>query len=325
VVAGTTTISAQEREFFPENGFLVVRDVFAPEELQALYRRLDALVSGRLPIPQGEKDGGRATGIGRLKPGAQSRMDPTTNPIEEVKLTERHARRGTQVYPLRQRPVDEAALRAALATGDPWNEITGIQHLADHDELFRHFAAHPNITAVLRELIGPHVKLFFDHAFNKPPYGGANRYHQDGFFMFTDRTVTCWIALDEVTTENGCMRYIPDTLGYGMFRFDELGEGITARELDQEVLVPLRPGDAVFHDRWTLHGTGPNDTPRGRRAWAVHYTSAKSRFVPDRTEVSGSDPRSYVQTPEREHWIGDYIYGNRHYQLVSGREFPGCV
>jgi ectoine hydroxylase-related dioxygenase (phytanoyl-CoA dioxygenase family) len=253
-----------------------------------------------------------------------TRTDPSTNDLPEVRLTERHGRRGDQIYPLRRHPVDEATRQAALAVADPFNEIVNMIHLADHDEVFRSLAAHPSITAVLRDLIGPDVKLFFDHLYNKPPYGGANRYHQDGFFMFSERTVTCWIAIDDVTTENGCMRYLPETLGYGLFRFDELGDGVTARDLAAEIEAPLGAGDAVFHDRWTLHATGPNETARRRRGWAVHYTSAKSRFVYDRTDRAHA-PEQYVQTPERVHWVGDYIYGNRRYPLVCGREYPGCV
>jgi phytanoyl-CoA hydroxylase len=310
-------VTAEERDFFTENGFLVKRALFAPEEVETLRRRAEAIATGEVQIPQGEVAGGRATGVSRRKPGVTS--PPPELP--EIRITPRHARRGYQIYPTRQRPVDEAAVQASLTSGEPFADVLGMNHLADHDEVFRAFAAHSNIVAVLQDLIGPHVKLFFDHLFYKGPYGPANRYHQDGFFEFSDRSVTCWVALDDVTTENGCMRYIPETLGYGQFRFDQLGEAITARELEAEVLVPLRPGDAVFHDRWTLHGTGPNDTPRGRRAWAVHYTSAKSRFVYDPTFTA----TSYVQTPDGRHLRDEVIDGNRYYRLVCGREFPGCV
>jgi hypothetical protein len=95
--------------------------------------------------------------------------------------------------------------------------------------------------------------------------------------------------------------------------------GITARELEQEMLATLEPGDAAFHDRWTIHVTGPNETPKGRRGWACHYTDAKSRFVPD------AFGKTFVQTPDGLHLRDDVIYGNRHYRLAVGRAFPGCV
>jgi ectoine hydroxylase-related dioxygenase (phytanoyl-CoA dioxygenase family) len=314
-------LTPEQKASFVENGFLVVRNLLSPSEAETLRRRADDLATGRVSIPQGELVGGRMTGVVRRKPGSPTRTDPTTQPLPEVMLTERHARRGDQIYPVRQRPIDETAWERARADGDPFVDVVGMEHLADHDEVFRSFASHPNVVAVLRELIGPNVKLFFDHLYHKGAFAGPNRYHQDGFFAFTESCATCWIALDEVTIENGCLHYIPETAGYGQFRFDQLGNGITARDLEMEEVVPLHPGDAAFHSRWCIHATGPNNTARGRRGWAVHYTSAKSRFVYDPTFTA----ISYVQTPDGRHLRDDVIDGNRHYRLVSGREFPGCV
>jgi phytanoyl-CoA hydroxylase len=310
------TLTTAEQEFFTENGFIVVRNLLAQEDVKTLRQRADAIATGAVPIPQGEVVGGRATGVSR-----RPAVAPATPTEPEVLVTPRHARRGYQVYPIRQSQVDEAAIAADRRSGAPFADVAGMNHLVDHDEVFRAYAAHPSIVAVLQNLIGPHIKLFFDHLFYKGPYGPANRYHQDGFFNFTERAITCWIALDEVTTENGCLRYIPESLGYGQFRFDQLGAGITPRELDAEVLVPLHPGDGVFHSRWVLHATGPNDTPKGRRGWALHYTSAKSRFVYDPTFTA----TTYTQTPDGRHLRDDQIDGNRYYRLICGREFPGCV
>jgi len=309
-------LTAAAQEAFLENGFLVVPSLLSADEVAILRARADAIATGEIAIPQGEIVGGRATGVSRRKGGAAPAPE-----LPETLLSPTHARRGYQVYPTRQRPVDDAAVQAGLRSGAPFADVTGIQHLADHDEVFRSSAAHPAIVAVLQDLIGPDVKLFFDHLFYKGPYGPANRYHQDGFFEFSDRSLTCWIALDEVTAENGCLRYLPETLGYGQFRFDQIGEALTPRELDHEVLVPLHPGDGVFHGNWCLHATGPNDTPTGRRGWAVHYTSAKSRFIYDPTFTA----KRYTQTPDRQHLRDDEIDGNRYYRLVCGREFPGCI
>jgi phytanoyl-CoA hydroxylase len=320
-VVSRIEFSPQEREFFTANGYLAVRGLLAPDDVETLCRRADDIASGRIPFPQGEIHGGRTTGVIRRKPSERNKTDPSTNPVPEVRLTDRHARRGNQIYPLRQQSVDEAALAAATASGDPFNDVFVVNHLVDHDPVFRGFAAHPNIVAILRTLLGPNAKMFQDHIFNKGPYGGANRYHQDGFFMFSERSVSCWIALDDVTIENGCLRYIPETAGYGRFSFDQLGDGITARELEQEVLVPLAPGDAVVHDRWTIHATGPNETPRRRRGWALHYADAKSRWVSDPTLTY----TRYTQTPDGLHLADDEIFGNREYLLVCGREFPGCI
>ena len=183
---------------------------------------------------------------------------------------------------------------------------------------------------VLQELLAPNLKLWFDHLYNKPPYndsgvyGGANRFHQDGFFQYDRRSVTCWIALDEVTVENGCFHYVPITADYGQVRFDEgVAEELTAAELRQTVLVTLKPGDAAFHDRWTMHSTGPNETGRHRRGWAMHYCDAASRYG-DFANDPGFESHHY-QSPDGVHIRNGAVHGNRHYLLVAGQEFPGRV
>ena len=224
-----------------------------------------------------------------------------------------------------------AAAAAAQASDNPWNHFGGtINHLADNDAVFRRFAAHPNVVKVLQELLAPNLKLWFDHLYNKPPYndsgvyGGANRFHQDGFFQYDRRSVTCWIALDEVTVENGCFHYVPITADYGQVRFDEgVAEELTAAELEQTVLVTLKPGDAAFHDRWTMHSTGPNETGQHRRGWAMHYCDAESRYG-DFANDAGWESYHY-QSPDGVHIRNGAVHGNRHYLLVAGQEFPGRV
>ena len=63
-------LSAADREFYRENGFLVVPGLLSPEEVAALRARADAIATGEIPIPQGEVVGGRATGVSRRKAGA---------------------------------------------------------------------------------------------------------------------------------------------------------------------------------------------------------------------------------------------------------------
>src|SRR5207237_680900 len=92
-------------------------------------------------------------------------------------------------------------------------------------------------------------------------------------------------------------------------------------ELAHDVEVELDPGDAVVHDRWTIHATGPNHTERHRRGWALHYVDATSRFGNDETYPE----YEFTQTPDGLHWQNQVIYGNRHYQLVFGQELPGCI
>ena len=276
-------------------------------------------------------DKGMDMGTENMAPG--KRADPLEFPDE--RLTEQHGRRGPYLYIRRTRPIDEEVRRVAQASANPFErqDVT-LENLTDNDPVFREYAAHPKIVAVMREILGPNLKMWFDHLYNKAPYNdagpfhGANRYHQDGFYFFSERSATCWIALDEVTAAHGCMRYLPLTAGYGRFpQFDVLAGipgGIDVAELKQEVMVPLQPGDVAFHDRMTVHGTGPNETATHRRGWALHFTKAESRWGDFRNDPALT-PYSAVQTADGLHLRNGFITGNRDYIQVAGEEVPGGV
>ena len=317
---------------FRENGFMVVRNVLSPDEVETLRRRADEIIGDVETYRQRDTaERQRLQELHKQDVEEQPRYNTVAEQPEE-RIIGRYARRGDRVYPVRQRPVDEAAVAAAQGSDNPWQRFSGtLDHLADNDAVFRKFAAHPNVVKVLRELLAPNLKLWFDHLYNKPPYnhggpyGGANRFHQDGFFQFSRRSVTCWIALDEVTEENGCFHYVPITADYGQVQFDEgVAEELTAERLEQTVLVTLKPGDAAFHDRWTMHATGPNETGRHRRGWAMHFCDAESQFG----NFANDDPyweHAYYQSPDGVHIRDNIVAGNRRYLLVAGQEFPGCV
>lgn len=346
-----SAVSAEDIAFFEKHGYMVVRGLLSPDEVAALRRRADEVVSAENNYSQRNREarkqaeqrwaatsaaqsgvtGGMDMGTENMSPG--KRADPLQFPDE--RLTEQHGRRGPYLYIRRTRPVDEEVRRAAQASADPFErqDVT-LENLADNDPVFRESAAHPNVIAVMRQILGPNLKMWYDHLYNKAPYNdagpyhGANRYHQDGFYFFSERSATCWIALDEVTVEHGCMRYIPLTAGYGRFtEFDVLAGipgGIGVPELTQEVQVPLQPGDVAFHDRLTVHGTGPNETGTRRRGWALHFTRAESRWGDFRNDPA-TIPYSAVQTPDGLHLRNGFVTGNRQYMLVAGQEFAGSV
>ena len=64
------------------------------------------------------------------------------------------------------------------------------------------------------QFIGPDIALFASHYIAKPPSDGQPvLWHQDGSFWPLEpmEVVTLWLAADESTPENGCMRVIPGT------------------------------------------------------------------------------------------------------------------
>ena len=98
--------------------------------------------------------------------------------------------------------------------------------------------------------------------FDDPPLGGA---------------IGVGIALDEATVENGCMQVIPGSHLDGPakhyhVRDCQLEHG--GVRVDRAVVVPLRPGGALFFSGMIHHGTPPNTSGDRRRALQFHYAAA---------------------------------------------------
>ncbi len=323
-----------ENAFFRTNGYLVVGGLLVKDEVRTLRRRADK-IAAQIEEYRKRDDAQRLPYIERY-PTKKINGRPDFSGLEMVRINKKWGRLGERIFPLAETSPHPDAVAHARASEDPWDQSSGpraisqLNHLVDNDALFGRFAAHPSIIAVLTEILSDNVKVWFDHLFNKPPfnstppYFGANRYHQDGFFHLSKRSVTCWIALDELTEQNGCLRYVPLTAGYGQFRFDKLGYRITEKHLEQEVRVTLQPGDAVFHDRWSIHATGPNETAQRRRGWALHYADAESVFG-NFADHPNEPPLDFIQTDDRIHLRNGIVHGNLWWRLVAGREFPGCI
>ena len=120
---------------------------------------------------------------------------------------------------------------------------------------------------------------------------------------------------------------MPMTEKYGQFRFDGVASAVRGESTDTSILehteiVTLEPGDAVFHDRWTLHGTAPNESPERRRGWSLHYADAESYYGDFENDPEGP-PYTYFLTPDNLHFRDGVLHGNRDWFVVSGNGFPG--
>jgi ectoine hydroxylase-related dioxygenase (phytanoyl-CoA dioxygenase family) len=82
------------------------------------------------------------------------------------------------------------------------------------------YATHWDILDLVEQLIGPDIILWGSALFAKPGREGMEvPWHQDGHYwpIRPLAAITVWIAIDDSTTENGCMRYIPGSHKSGVF------------------------------------------------------------------------------------------------------------
>src|SRR6188768_3377571 len=91
---------------------------------------------------------------------------------------------------------------------------------------------HPAILAPAAQLLDGPVRFWHDQLFCKPAkHGGVVAWHQD--YSYWTRTVpmahlTCWIGLDDSTTENGCVHYIPGSHRWPLLPTTNLAKGMDA-------------------------------------------------------------------------------------------------
>jgi ectoine hydroxylase-related dioxygenase (phytanoyl-CoA dioxygenase family) len=232
----------------------------------------------------------------------------TPEEVAELKRRTDQIILGEVPFPKQYIQVEPAIQRGEVTVASPIDAVRKIWELTVHDELFAAYARHPKILAVVEELIGPDIKLYADQMFLKPPlHGSVKPYHQDSPYWPIDppALATCWLAMDDATIENGCMRFLPGSHERGIIPHYHLEgphmvpEGYESFDTSEEVAVELKAGSGTFHHSLTLHQTLPNRSPHPRRAMTWAYMSARSRYT---------GPPPQPQFP-----------------LLRGREYPGCV
>ncbi len=151
-------------------------------------------------------------------------------------------------------------------------------------------ARHPALVSMVESIIGPGVSVYFSQIFFKPPEGGGPKpAHQDNFYFGPndlDGLVTAWVALDDATLENGCL-YFGDGSNLGpVYRHEAPPDEPYNLQLPPEMLArqpmtpaPVMRGGVSFHHGNTFHQSAANLSTRWRRACALHYVNAGTRFV----------------------------------------------
>jgi len=174
------------------------------------------------------------------------------------------------------------------------------------------------------QLLGGPVRQFHDQLFAKPAGdGGVVAWHQDYSYWTWTRPMahlSCWIALDDATTENGCLWYVPGSHRWGLLPITGLTGDMNAidRVLDDEqrkafanrVAIELPKGHATFHHPLLIHGSYENRSPRPRRATVLNVVRDGVRSNPAALDPAKYAKLSFPILPQ------DEALGGRFYPLL---------
>jgi ectoine hydroxylase-related dioxygenase (phytanoyl-CoA dioxygenase family) len=177
---------------------------------------------------------------------------------------------------------------------------------------FLELARDPQIVELVSGVIGDDVVLWGCHVFCKPAGEGYETpWHQDGHYWPIRPLANCtvWVALEESTVENGCLRVIPrshrDKVLHEHLHEDRedltLNQRMAAGSFDesQAVDLELQPGRMSLHDVYMIHGAAANTSTKRRTGVALRYMPATSVFERDLRPVDGKTgvPVNFAQRP----------------------------
>jgi ectoine hydroxylase-related dioxygenase (phytanoyl-CoA dioxygenase family) len=195
---------------------------------------------------------------------------------------------------------------------------------------FMRAARQPEVLDMLEQLLGPDLVLWITRVLCKPAARGREvPWHQDGEYWPMRPLATCsvWIALDPVSTANGCMRFIPGShkqqqlYRHHVSNRDNL---VLNLELDQDqfdeaqaVNVELEPGQMSLHDVRLIHGSLANTSGQRRAALIMRYMPATSHY--DRSLVDQRRDNSPFNIFHQPLWLmrgvdrsgrNDFVHGH---------------
>lgn len=124
------------------------------------------------------------------------------------------------------------------------------------------------------------IRIWHDQALVKKPWANPTSFHLDTpYWSFSDRrALSIWVALDDVTYENGCLFFIPGSHKTTRLEIAGIGKNMGSifnvyPEYKSTKSAPalMKAGSCSFHSGLTIHGAHANMTPGYRRAMTCAY------------------------------------------------------
>lgn len=150
----------------------------------------------------------------------------------------------------------------------------------------------PAILDHVEDILGPNIICWASAFFAKAPHDPrAVPWHQDAAFwsLSPARTVTVWLAIDDVDEENSAMRFIPRSHDKGALAIKKAKAGSVlhletdgADDMGDPFSNNLRAGQMSMHADMLVHGSLPNNSDRRRCGLTI-------RYCPPEVEITDTD------------------------------------
>ncbi len=164
--------------------------------------------------------------------------------------------------------------------------------LVKNDPFWLRLVSDDRLLDIAEALLGPDIALFASHYIAKPPRDGRPvLWHQDGSYWPLEPmdVISVWLATDDSTPENGCMRVIPGTQAVPLQKMesDTSGGNVLGSRIDPSLVdeskavdVVLKAGDVSVHHPNIIHGSEANMSDKRRGGLTI-------RYIPTTTRIAG--------------------------------------
>jgi phytanoyl-CoA hydroxylase len=177
--------------------------------------------------------------------------------------------------------VSRESLSKATSSGDKLRQFGKLYE----GSLIEAMVFSSNILAIAAKIMrGPSTTYLPFTAVKSGGGGGSFHFHQDNqYTRHEGPSCNIWIALQEMSPQNGCLCVVPRSNHAGTLDSRLSGDGDGHRRTLEDptdfLSVRMNPGDAIAFTRLTVHGSGPNNTSEPRVAYALQYHRDDTKYL----------------------------------------------
>lgn len=188
------------------------------------------------------------------------------------------------------------------------------EHIVESHEGMRQLLTQGLIPDTAGELLGEPVVLYKEKINYKYPGGAGYAAHQDApAYDHVKLNITCLIAVDEATPENGCLFFASGLHRQGLLPMDDVRciDFAVAEKLEWKPLS-MQPGDVLFFSSYAPHYSPANQTEKPRRSLYLTYNA-----------ISEGDLREEYYRDKRRVFSQAGETGNPHVRISTIGHFQG--
>lgn len=157
--------------------------------------------------------------------------------------------------------------------------------LAARSPVFQAAVGDARLLDILESILAPDIEFLSDKfVFKSASTTFASPWHQDWHYWHGAHKVSIWVALDDATVENGCLKLFPGSHKSAIVHDGDASDGHgfgnrmrpDAVDESRAVTAEIEAGGAVFFHDLTLHSSHPNRSGAERWVWIPTYRDAKA-------------------------------------------------